>query len=141
MNPEAPKVKSDLAALMARIEGEPIATHLNLKIIEVSPGFAKVSMKMRPEYINFNGMVFGSIIMAAADHALSLAINALVLPSVSSQFNMHFFSPAAAEDELTAECKVLKSGRRMGICEMTVTNQNGKVIAKGTATTIPLADK
>jgi acyl-CoA thioesterase len=39
-------------------------------------------------------------------------------------------------DELTAECRVLKSGRRIGVSEMTVTDQTGKLIAKATGTTV-----
>jgi acyl-coenzyme A thioesterase PaaI-like protein len=41
-------------------------------------------------------------------------------------------------DELTADCRVLKSGRRVGISEMVVTNQDGKLIATATGTTIPV---
>jgi acyl-coenzyme A thioesterase PaaI-like protein len=37
-----------------------------------------------------------------------------------------------------AECRVVKSGRRVGISEMMVTNQEGKLIAKATGTTIPV---
>jgi acyl-CoA thioesterase len=132
------KKKGDLAALMGRLEGEPIAELLKFKVIELSPGYAKVSMKMRPEYLNFNGIIFGSIIMSVADHSWSLAINSLTMPSVATQFNMHFFSPVSSDDELTSECRVLRSGRRIGISEMTITNQNGKLIAKGTGTTVPL---
>jgi acyl-coenzyme A thioesterase PaaI-like protein len=33
----------------------------------------------------------------------------------------------------------VKSGRRVGISEMKVTNQEGKTIAKATGTTIPVA--
>ena len=94
-------------------------------------------MKMQPEYVNFNGVVFGSIIMAAADYAFSLAINSMILPSLATQFNIHLISGAAVGDELTAEGRVLRSGRRVGISEMTVTNQNGKLIAKATGTTVP----
>lgn len=136
--PESQMPKGDLAALMGRLEGEPIANLLRFKIIELSPGYAKVSMKMRPEYLNFNGIIFGSIIMSVADHSWSLAINSLSMPSVATQFNMHFFSPVSAEDELTSECRVLRNGRRVGISEMTISNQNGKLIAKGTGTTVPL---
>ena len=49
------RTNENLAALMARMEGEPIASFLKIKVLEVSPGYARVSMKMRPEYINFNG--------------------------------------------------------------------------------------
>lgn len=132
-----PNNEGDLATLLARMEGEPIASFLKIKTLELSPGYARVSMKMQPDYINFNGVVFGSIIMAVADYAFSLAINSLRMTSLATQFNIHILSPAAIGDELTAEGRVLRSGRRVGISEMTVVNQNGKLIAKATGTTIP----
>jgi acyl-CoA thioesterase len=131
----------DMAAFLAKIEGEPVASFFQIKILGVSPGYAKVSMKMLPDYLNFNGLVFGSIIMAIADHAFSLAINSLNMPSLATQFNIHLLAPAAAGDELTAEGRVLRNGRRVGISEMTVTNQSGKLIAKATGTTIPANTK
>ena len=132
-----PKKSGDLAALMTKMEGEPIASFLKIKVLDLSPGYARVSMKMLPEYLNFNGVVFGSVIMAVADYAFSLAINSLSMPSLATQFNIHLMAPASVGDELTAEGKVLRSGKRVGVSEMTVTNQNGKLIAKATGTTIP----
>ncbi len=131
------KKSGNLAALMIKMEGEPIASFLKIKVLDLSPGYARVSMKMIPEYLNFNGVVFGSVIMAVADYAFSLAINSLSLPSLATQFNIHLMAPAAVGDELTAEGKVLRSGKRVGVSEMTVTNQDGKLIAKATGTTIP----
>jgi acyl-CoA thioesterase len=123
--------------LLAKVCKEPVASFFKIKILELSPGYSKISMKMRPEYINFNGVVFGSIVMSAADYAFGLAINSLHSPSLATQFNIHLLAPTAADDELFAEAKVLKCGRKVGITEMTVTNQAGKVIAKATGTTIP----
>jgi acyl-CoA thioesterase len=135
-----PKMTADLAKLMSKLEGEPIAAFLNIKVLSLSPGYAKVSMKMRPEYINFNGVVFGSIIMCIADYAFALAINSLALPSLANQFNIHLLTPAGATDELIAEGKVLHSGRRTGVTEMTVFNQDGKLVATATGTTVaPIA--
>jgi acyl-CoA thioesterase len=136
-NRNKPANDSDLATLLTRMEGEPVASFLKIKTLELSPGYAKVCMEMKPDYINFNGVVFGSIIMAVADYAFSLAINSMRMTSLTTQFNIHILSPAAAGDELTAEGRVLRSGRRVGVSEMTVTNQNGKLIAKATGTTIP----
>jgi acyl-CoA thioesterase len=132
-----PKINGNLVNLMAKMEGEPIASFFKIKVLELSPGYSKVSMKMLPEYLNFNGVVFGSIMMAVADYAFSLAINSLSLPSLATQFNIHLLAPAAVGDELTAEGRVLRNGKRVGISEMTVTNQNGKLLAKATGTTIP----
>jgi acyl-CoA thioesterase len=133
----SPTNDGTLTTLIAKMEGEPIASFLKIKVLELSPGYSRVSMKMLPEYVNFNGVVFGSIIMAVADYAFSLAINSVSLPSLATQFNIHLLTPAAIGDELTAEGRVLRSGKRVGVSEMTVTNQNGKLLAKATGTTIP----
>jgi acyl-CoA thioesterase len=138
-NPDVkPKDKGNLAKLMTKMEGEPIGSFLKIKVMDISPGYARVSMKMIPEYLNFNDVVFGSIIMAVADYAFSLAINSLVMPSLATQFNIHLMAPANVGDELIAEGKVLRSGKRVGVSEMTVINQAGKLIAKATGTTVPM---
>ena len=129
----------NVAELRAREEREPIASFLKMQLLELSPGYARVAMKLIPEYQNFNGMVFGGIVMAGADQAFAYASNSVASPSIASQFNIHFIAAAGVGDELTAECRVVKSGRRVGISEMTVTNQEGKLIAKATGTTIPVS--
>ena len=129
----------NVAELRAREEREPIASFLKMRLLELSPGYARVAMKLIPEYQNFNGMVFGGIVMAVADQAFAYASNSVAYPSIASQFNIHFIAAAGVGDELTAECRVVKSGRRVGISEMTVTNQEGKLIAKATGTTIPVS--
>ena len=115
---------------------EPIASFLGMRLVELSPGCARVAMKLKPEYQNFNGMVFGGIVMAVADQAFAYATNSLVSPSIATQFNIHLIAGVKVGDELTAECHVVKSGRRIGISEMTVTNQDEKLIAKATGTTV-----
>jgi len=107
-----------------------------MRLLELSPGYAKVAMRLKPEYQNFNGLVFGGIVMSVADQAFAYATNSVVSPSIASQFNIHYIAGADTNDELTAECRVIKSGRRIGISEITVTNQDGKLIAKATGTTV-----
>jgi acyl-CoA thioesterase len=135
--PDLEKVSPDnVEALKAKEKSEPIAGFLKMKLVELKPGYAKITMKVLPEHINFNGMVFGGIVMAIADQSFAYATNSLVMPSIATQFNIHLISGAAVGDELTAEGRVLKSGRRIGVTEMTVTNQSGKLIAKATGTTV-----
>ena len=122
--------------LKAKELDEPIASFLNMKLVELTPGYSKISLKLIPEHMNFNGMVFGGIVMAIADQAFAYAVNSLVMPSIATQFNIHLISGASVGDELIAEGKVIKSGRRIGVSEMTVTNQAGKLIAKATGTTV-----
>jgi acyl-CoA thioesterase len=129
----------NVAELKAKEANEPIASFLKMRLVELSPGYSKVTMKLTPEHMNFNGMVFGGIVMAVADQAFAYGINSLVSPSVATQFNIHLISGAKVGDELVAECRVIRSGRRIGVSEMTVTNQDGKLIAKATGTTVTTA--
>jgi acyl-CoA thioesterase len=128
-----------VAELKSRVKDEPVASFLETELLELSPGYARVTMKLKPEYRNFNNLVFGGIIMALADQAFAYGSNSMSFPSFASQFNIHFIAGPGADDELTAECRVIRSGRRAGISEMTVTNQNGKLIARATGTTIPVS--
>jgi len=76
--------------------------------------------------------------MAVADQAFAYGTNSVITPNVASQFNIHFVAGADVKDELIAECRVIRAGKRVCISEMTVTNQDGKLIARATGTTIPL---
>ncbi len=117
---------------------EPVASFLNMKLIELTPGYAKVKMKLIPQYQNFHQLIFGGIIMALADQAFGYASNSLAYPSVASQFNTYFIARTHSGDELTAECRVIKSGKRAGISEVTIKNQDDKLIARATGVTIPI---
>ncbi len=125
-----------IASLKQKETAEPVAAFLGMKLEECTPGYARISMPMRPEYVNFNGMVFGGIVMAIADQAFAYGTNSLLTPNLAVQFNIHLISAVAATDVLTAECRVAKSGKRVSVSEMTVTNQDGRLVAKATGTTL-----
>ncbi len=134
------KIAETIAKLIESAINEPIARFLGMKLIELTPGYAKVTMKLKPEHRNFNGYVFGGIVAAIADQAFAYGSNSLNHPSIAVEFHINLVSAPEPNDELTAECKVVKSGRRAGTSEMTVTNQAGKLIAKATGVTIPVGE-
>ena len=137
MSGQEREASDNVTELKTRAESEPITSFLKMRLLELTPGYAKVAMKIIPEYRNFNGLTFGGIIMAMADQSFVYASNSLAYPSLASQFNIHFIAGPKVDDELIAECRVLRSGRRAGISEITITNQEEKLIAKATGTTIP----
>lgn len=129
----------NVQALTEKMKAEPVASFLKMRVVELKPGYARVTMQLLPEYQNFNGFIFGGIITSIADQAFAYASNSLAYPSVATQFNIHFINGATTYDTLTAECRVIKSGRRVGISEITVTNQHNKLIARATGTTVPIS--
>jgi len=125
-------------SLKEKSETEPVANYLGMRLIEISEGYSKVRMVLRPEHLNFNGLIFGGIIMCLADLAFAYATNSMGTPNVASQFNIHFIAGASAGDELSAECHVIKRGNRVCHSEIKVSNRDGKLIAQATGVTIPL---
>jgi acyl-CoA thioesterase len=138
MSEQSKATSNYVAELKSREKQEPIASFLEMRLLKLTPGHARVAMKLKSEYQNFNGLTFGGIIMAVADQAFAYASNSLACPSIATQLNIHFIAGAELNDELIADCRVVKSGRRVGISEITVTNQDSKLIAKATGTTIPV---
>ena len=136
---QADSVDKNIRMLTEKMEVEPVASFLKMRVIELKSGYAKVTMQLLPEYQNFNGFIFGGVITSIADQAFAYASNSVAYPSVATQFNIHFISGAATNDTLTAECRVIKSGRRVGISEITVINQHDKLIARATGTTVPIS--
>jgi len=141
MSDRAQDATKNIAELKAGERNESVPAFLGMKLEEISPGYAKVTMRLRPEYRNFNGYVFGGVIMSVADQAFAYASNSLSYPSLASQFNIHFIAGVDSGDTITAECRVLKDGRRVGVSEITVTDGAGKLIARATGTTIPVLPK
>lgn len=138
MSEKDSNANDNVAKLKAAAKEEPIASFLGMELIELTPGYAKVSMQLKPDYLNFNGIIYGGIVMAIADYSFAYANNTILCPNLASQFNIHFIAKADVGDELTAECRVLRSGKRVCISEMTVTNQDDRLVAKATGTTIPI---
>jgi len=128
-------IDKEFAAMLEK-GSEPVASFLGLRLLELRAGYARVGMTLTAQHMNFYGVAFGGVIMSLADQAFGYAVNSLSYPSVASQFNTYFLSSARIGDELVAEAKVLKSGRRISLAEISVTNQNGKMLAKCSGSTI-----
>lgn len=138
MADEKDKKDDRVSWLREQSRTEPIASFLNMELAELSEGYARVTIKVVEDYQNFHGVTFGGIIMALADQAFAYASNSLAYPSVASHFSTYFIAGARTGDELTAECRVIKSGKRAGFSDVTIINQENRLIAKATGITIPL---
>jgi len=132
--------QDEISRLKERHEKVPISKTLGVDLLDISPGYARVTMKLKPQYNNFHGRIFGGIVMSLADVAFGYAVNSLKEYTVAAQFNIHFTAAAGDDDVLTAEAKVIKEGRRAILAEMTVTNQDNKLIARATGTGIPTGE-
>jgi acyl-CoA thioesterase len=107
---------------------------LGIQVLEVSAGYSKISMTVRPEMINGFGIVHGGIAFSFSDSAFAFACNNRNNLSVALDTSINFTKPVHVGDVLVAEAKEIHNGKSTGLYHITVTNQNDHIVAlfKGT---------
>ena len=107
---------------------------LGISVIEISEGYSKIQMTIRPEMMNGLGIVHGGIAFSLADSCFAFACNNRNNLSVALDTSINFTKPVHVGDVLIAEAKEIHNGRSTGLYHITITNQENMVVAlfKGT---------
>ncbi|MFB8000017.1 hydroxyphenylacetyl-CoA thioesterase PaaI [Streptomyces sp. NPDC056002] len=100
-----------------------------ISVESAAPGQSRLSMTVRAEMLNSHGICHGGIIFLLADTALAYAANDGAAPVVSTGAQVHYLNPARMDDVLSADCEALHEGAKSGLYDVTVTNQEGAVVA------------
>ena len=111
---------------------------LGMDIEEVGPGYARISMTVRPDMLNGFKMCHGGFITTLADSAFAFACNSYNEVTVASGIVVDFLAPAYEGDRLVAECHEVARTGRTGVYDIEVTNQDDKavVVMRGRSHTI-----
>ena len=118
-----------------KFDNSPCALYLGMKLTELSPGYAKVELKLKRDFLNWDNNIHGGIIATLLDQAFGCASNTLENIHVAVQMNIHFLAAAPMGETIYAESRVLHAGKRVGTSEMTVTDSKGKTIARASGIT------
>lgn len=102
---------------------------LGIDVVEIKPGYAKLRMKVRDEMTNGFKVAHGGIAFSLADSALAFASNTYGRVSLALENNISFLKRVAEGDMLEAVAEELQSGNRIGVYNITVTNQTGTTVA------------
>jgi len=102
---------------------------LGMRLVAVRPGWARLTMTVRPDMLNGHDVCHGGLVFALADSAFAFACNTYNESTIAAAAAIDFLAAARAGDELTAEAAELWRTRRNGIYEITVTNQRGERVA------------
>lgn len=109
--------------------GDSASKALGMHLVAVSPGCAELSLTVRADMINGHDVCHGGFIFCLADSAFAFACNSYNLKAVASGGRIEFLAPAYLGDQLTAVAEEAFQGKRTGIYDATVTNQQGQKIA------------
>jgi len=128
------------AEVRERFDASPYALHLGMRLVELTAGYARVELKLKNEFRNWDGRIQGGVIVSLLDQAFGAALNTLDRIYVAVQLNVNFLAPPEG-DTLYAESTVLHRGKSLGVSEMVVTDSSGKLIARGLGTSVAIGDR
>ena len=115
-------------------ENDAFSKWLGIELINISRGYAKIKMTVREEMTNGFKIAHGGITYSLADSAFAFASNSWGEQAVSIETSISNTKPVQIDDVLTAETSMKNKSKRLAIYNVTVTNQDEKVVAlfKGT---------
>ena len=102
---------------------------LNMKIENVVPGSAALSMKIEKYMTNGFKICHGGYIFLLADSTFAFSCNTYNKVTVAQGCSIEYLRPAHEKDQLTATGREIKRGRTTGLYDIDVVNQKGDLVA------------
>lgn len=125
--PDAQTLAQNCAESM--YERDQATRNLGMKITHVAPGKATVTMPITNIMIQGHGSCHGGYLFTLADSAFAFACNSYNKATVASGCSIEYMLGAREGDVLTANAVEQSRGNRTGVYDITLTNQNGHVVA------------
>ena len=100
-----------------------------MKLIEIRPGYARMSMPIRGDMCNGHQVCHGGLIFTLADSTFAFACNSYNQNTLALGCTIDFMATGNEGDVLTASAEVRQQGSRTGVYDIVVTNQHGTAIA------------
>lgn len=103
---------------------------LGIELISVGPGRAEVAMTVVDRMVNGHKICHGGFIFTLADSCFAFACNTYNQRTVAQHCAITFLNAGKLGDRLTAQGIEVSRRGRSGIYDITVTRQDGTVIAE-----------
>ncbi|HII07365.1 MAG TPA: hotdog fold thioesterase [Methanotrichaceae archaeon] len=116
-------------AIRKRVEKEPYAKKMGLKLVEVDSGYSLVEMKFTEDMENVFGMAHGGAIFSLIDEAFEVASNSHGTVSVALSMSVTYVSSPKRGDRLLAEGKEVSRSNRVATYSIQVKTEKNDLIA------------
>lgn len=115
--------------MLDRMRSDPYSALLGMELLDIEPGYSRVSMVVREDMFNFNGLPHGGAIFSLADVAFAAASNSHGIVSVALNMEISYLRSVPSGSRLVAEATEEHLGRRTALYHITVKSEEGDLIA------------
>ena len=132
MKPVGDMTPQEIAEASARAmwNDDSASQRLGMSLDHIAPGQATLSMTITDAMSNGHGNAHGGYIFTLADSAFAFACNSYNQRAVAQHCAVTFIAPGKLGDKLTARAVEQQRFGRSGIYDITVTREDGHVIAE-----------
>ena len=120
-------------AIRRKVEKEPYAKKLGLRLREIDAGYSLVEMTLTPEMDNLFGTAHGGAIFSLIDEAFETASNSHGTVSVALQVSISYLKAPAPGSTLFAEAREVSRSRSVSHYEISVRDEKSDLIATSLA--------
>lgn len=118
----------------------PYAKLLGLELGEVSPGMASIHLDVREDLKQYQGVVHGGAVASLIDTAAAFAVLTQLETNervTTTDLTIHYLRPANS-GRLTARARIVRTGRRLVVLSVEVTNEQEILVATAVTSYIKL---
>ena len=115
------------ASYFKKVKEEPFARFLNIRLKDVSEGYALCEMEYTEQMDNIFGMAHGGAIFSLIDEAFEISSNSHGNVAVALNINVTYMKPPRKNTLLTAESKEINRTRRTASYHITVKDEENLI--------------
>ncbi len=116
---------------------------IGLKVVDLSEGFARLTIPVDRRLNNRLGHLHGGILTSMADAAAGEALLTMIEHGerpTTVELNINYLSPVH-DGQLVAEAQIVSRGRTIAVADVDISDETGRLVAKSRATYMVIAKR
>jgi acyl-CoA thioesterase len=127
-------------AIREKFENNHFPRLVGIEIDSIEPGRARLSLEVREELLQLQGIMHGGVIATIIDTAVAFAIIGTSEPDdrfTTVEMKVNYLAPIR-EGRIVADARLVRDGRRIVVADCDLFDSKGRLAAKGLLTYIRL---
>jgi acyl-CoA thioesterase len=112
---------------------DPMASFLGIRLEEVRRAYARLSVVIKPEYLNAHDRAHGMILSSLIDQTAAVAANSMEYDVLLVELKINYLAAAAPGELITAEAKPVDIKKSLSLWAIDVRGASGILVATGQA--------
>jgi acyl-CoA thioesterase len=118
----------DMQQIARFFDRDKLAKHLDIELVEISPGQATTRMTIQEKHFNGVNITHGGALFTLADFAFAVACNSYGTLAVAINVNISFLK-ATSKGVLTARAREVAKSNRLATYQIEITDEEGSIVA------------